>query len=207
MSTTAISNQKSPFARGLIAGSSIAIGYLPAALTFGLLARSTGLTFLETMAMSLFVYAGAAQYMALTLIAMGTGAFEIIFTTFIVNIRHLLMSASVRERIEMIIQLLKPFTLLELQMKFLLLRPLKKDKSKRALFLALEHCIHKLGDQFRHWLLCWVYFAFNASTKYGDCVICDVYCPTHAIFKKTSKSRFLSRKCSHFKQPIFTIPT
>ncbi|MDT8859601.1 AzlC family ABC transporter permease [Alkalihalobacillus sp. MEB130] len=100
MSTTALSNQRTPFARGMIAGSSIAIGYLPAALTFGLLARSTGLSFLETLAMSVFVYAGAAQYMALTLIAMGTGAFEIIFTTFIVNIRHLLMSASVRERIE-----------------------------------------------------------------------------------------------------------
>ncbi|WP_332629372.1 AzlC family ABC transporter permease [Halalkalibacter flavus] len=100
MSTTVLSNQKTPFARGLLAGSSIAIGYLPAALTFGLLAKSTGLTFLETMAMSLFVYAGAAQYMALNLIAIGTGAFEIIFTTFIVNIRHLLMSASVRERID-----------------------------------------------------------------------------------------------------------
>ncbi|KHF38431.1 AzlC family ABC transporter permease [Halalkalibacter okhensis] len=100
MSTTVLSNQKTSFSRGLIAGFSIAIGYLPAALTFGLLAKATGLTFIETMAMSLFVYAGAAQYMALNLIAIGTGAFEIIFTTFIVNIRHLLMSASVRERIE-----------------------------------------------------------------------------------------------------------
>jgi len=100
MSTTAITNQKSSFSRGVLAGTSIAIGYLPAALTFGLLAKSTGLTFVETMAMSLFVYAGAAQYMALNLIAIGTGAFEIIFTTFIVNIRHLLMSASVRERVD-----------------------------------------------------------------------------------------------------------
>ncbi len=100
MSTTAIPTQRSSFSQGLLAGSSIAIGYLPAALTFGLLAKSTGLSFIETMAMSLFVYAGAAQYMALNLIALGTGAFEIIFTTFIVNIRHLLMSASVREKVE-----------------------------------------------------------------------------------------------------------
>ncbi|ARK31515.1 AzlC family ABC transporter permease [Halalkalibacter krulwichiae] len=100
MATTAISHQKSSFSQGLLAGISIAIGYLPAALTFGLLAKSTGLTFAETLAMSLFVFAGAAQYMALNLIAIGTGAFEIIFTTFIVNIRHLLMSASVRERVE-----------------------------------------------------------------------------------------------------------
>lgn len=100
MSTTAIHSERSSFSKGLVTGSSIAIGYLPAALTFGLLAKSTGLDFMETMAMSLFVYAGAAQYMALNLIALGTGAFEIIFTTFIVNIRHLLMSASVRERVE-----------------------------------------------------------------------------------------------------------
>ena len=100
MVTTALSDQKSSFSKGLLAGSSIAIGYLPAALTFGLLAKSTGLAFWETVAMSLFVFAGAAQYMALNLIALGTGAFEIIFTTFIVNIRHLLMSASVRERVE-----------------------------------------------------------------------------------------------------------
>lgn len=88
------------FTRGLLAGIGIAIGYLPAAVTFGLLAKATGLTLLETMAMSIFVFAGAAQYMALNLIALGTGAFEIIFTTFIVNIRHLLMSASVSEKVE-----------------------------------------------------------------------------------------------------------
>ncbi|WP_026675442.1 AzlC family ABC transporter permease [Alkalihalobacterium bogoriense] len=85
--------------KGLMAGVGIAIGYTPAAITFGLLAKSTGLSFIETFAMSVFVYAGAAQYMALNLIAIGTGAFEIIFTTFIVNIRHLLMSASVSEKL------------------------------------------------------------------------------------------------------------
>jgi 4-azaleucine resistance transporter AzlC len=100
MASTVLSHQKTEFSRGLLAGSSIAIGYLPAAITFGLLAKGTGLTFIEAMAMSMFVFAGAAQYMALNLLAIGTGAFEIIFTTFIVNIRHLLMSASVNERVE-----------------------------------------------------------------------------------------------------------
>lgn len=90
----------SAVSKGLMAGVGIAIGYTPAAITFGLLAKSTGLSFIETFAMSVFVYAGAAQYMALNLIAIGTGAFEIIFTTFIVNIRHLLMSATVSEKLE-----------------------------------------------------------------------------------------------------------
>ena len=48
---------------------------------FGLLAKATGITWLETLMMSMFVFAGAAQYMSLNLIALGTGGFEIIFTT------------------------------------------------------------------------------------------------------------------------------
>lgn len=101
MATTAIPNSKAPdFRAGIQGGISIAIGYLPIALTFGLLAKSSGLSLGETVLMSLFVFAGAAQYISLTLIAAGTGAFEIILTTFIVNIRHLLMCASLNEKVE-----------------------------------------------------------------------------------------------------------
>ncbi|MBM6617175.1 AzlC family ABC transporter permease [Bacillus sp. RD4P76] len=85
---------------GVQAGVSIAIGYMPIALTFGLLAKTTVLTVGETFLMSLLVFAGASQYIALSLIAAGTGAFEIVLTTFIVNIRHFLMSASLNEKVE-----------------------------------------------------------------------------------------------------------
>ncbi|WP_274519630.1 AzlC family ABC transporter permease [Caenibacillus caldisaponilyticus] len=85
---------------GVKAGIPIAIGYMPIALTFGLLARTTGLTFAEAAAMSLFVYAGASQFMALQMIAGGTGPLEIILATFIVNIRHFLMTASIGERMK-----------------------------------------------------------------------------------------------------------
>lgn len=97
MEEMAINKQVSDFRRGVQSGVSIGIGYFPVALTFGLLAKTTGLTLTETMLMSLIVYAGAAQYIALSLISLGTGAFEIILTTFIVNIRHFLMSASLIE--------------------------------------------------------------------------------------------------------------
>lgn len=88
------------FMQGFKAGISIAIGYAPAALAFGLLAKSTGLTLNQTLGLSLFVYAGAAQYMALNLIALGIGSLEIILTTLVVNIRHLLMSAALQEKTE-----------------------------------------------------------------------------------------------------------
>lgn len=93
-------HQESQFRYGLQEGLSIAIGYAPIALTYGLLAKTTGLTLFETVLMSLAVFAGAAQYMALSMVALGTGGLEIVMTTFIVNIRHFLMSASLNEKME-----------------------------------------------------------------------------------------------------------
>ena len=47
------------FRQGIQKGSSIAIGYMPVAFTFGLLAKSSGLNLFETVSMSVFVFAGA----------------------------------------------------------------------------------------------------------------------------------------------------
>lgn len=88
------------FKQGVLGGISIAIGYLPIAITYGLIARSTGLSLTETVLMSVIVYAGASQYIALDMIGKQIGMMEIVFTTFIVNIRHLLMSASLNEKVE-----------------------------------------------------------------------------------------------------------
>lgn len=88
------------FTAGLKAGSSIAIGYFPVALTFGLLAKTTGLSLLEATAMSIFVFAGAAQYISLSLISAGVVPILIVLNTFIVNIRHFLMTAALNEKME-----------------------------------------------------------------------------------------------------------
>lgn len=86
--------------RGLASGVPIALGYMPVALTFGLISGATGLTVFEALLMSIIVFAGAAQYMALSMIAIGSSTMEIVIATFIVNFRHLLMSASINERAE-----------------------------------------------------------------------------------------------------------
>ncbi|WP_033540932.1 AzlC family ABC transporter permease [Planococcus sp. CAU13] len=88
------------FSAGLKAGLSIAIGYFPIALTFGLLAKTTGLSIWEATAMSIFVFAGAAQYISLPLIAAGVAPVVIILNTFVVNIRHFLMAASLNEKMQ-----------------------------------------------------------------------------------------------------------
>ncbi|MBD8013613.1 MULTISPECIES: AzlC family ABC transporter permease [Planococcus] len=88
------------FSSGLKAGTSIAVGYFPIALTFGLLAKTTGLSLIEAVAMSIFVYAGAAQYISLSLITAGVAPAVIVLNTFIVNIRHFLMTAALNEKMQ-----------------------------------------------------------------------------------------------------------
>lgn len=90
--------ENNEFSSGLKAGVSIAIGYFPVALTFGLLAKTAGLSIFEATAMSLFVYAGASQYMALSLITAAVNPMLIIMNTFVVNIRHFLMTAALSEK-------------------------------------------------------------------------------------------------------------
>lgn len=72
----------------------VVMGYLPVGFAYGVLAANAGLTLIETMLMSLFVFAGSAQLIAVGFIAQGINPLSIVLTTLIVNLRHLLMSAS-----------------------------------------------------------------------------------------------------------------
>lgn len=83
------------FKEGAKAALPIVLGYLPVGMAFGVLARKAGLTSLEVGLMSLFVYAGASQFIAVEMILKGFAWFPIILTTFFVNLRHLLMSSTV----------------------------------------------------------------------------------------------------------------
>lgn len=70
------------------------IGYFPVGMTFGLLAKNTSISLRDTSLMSMMVFAGASQFMALDLIAAGVSTVNIIFATFLLNLRHMMMSAS-----------------------------------------------------------------------------------------------------------------
>ncbi len=78
----------------------VAIGYLPIAITFGVVARSADLPSMMIVLMSVMVFAGASQFVAVNLIASGAGILGIIITIFFVNLRHILMSATTSEKIE-----------------------------------------------------------------------------------------------------------
>ncbi len=79
---------------GIRLGIPIAIGYMPIAVTFGVLGKQTGLSPFEATGMSALVFAGASQFIALSLVQAGVSYAEIILATFILNLRHLLMSTS-----------------------------------------------------------------------------------------------------------------
>lgn len=70
-------------------------GFLPVAITFAIMAMGGSMTAAETISMSLAVFAGASQIMAAGMIAEGAGAFSIILATFVLNLRHIIMSTCV----------------------------------------------------------------------------------------------------------------
>ncbi len=72
----------------------IVLGYIPIGLAFGVLAVQQGLGVPGIFLMSLMVYAGSAQFIGTGMLAAGASPSAIIATTFLVNLRHLLMSAS-----------------------------------------------------------------------------------------------------------------
>jgi 4-azaleucine resistance transporter AzlC len=70
----------------------LVVGATPFGIIFGTL--STDLSWGATLAMSVFVFAGSSQFIALGLLASGTALPLMILTTFVVNLRHLLYAAS-----------------------------------------------------------------------------------------------------------------
>jgi len=79
---------------GLAAAWPICLGYFPIGMALGVLARQAGLTPFDIGLMSLLVFAGSAQFIAVAMLAAGSSPASIIATTFVVNFRHLLMSSA-----------------------------------------------------------------------------------------------------------------
>lgn len=85
---------RSEFVAGVRAELPIIIGVIPFGVIYGVLAVSAGIPPVVAIAMSSVVFGGSAQFIAAELIGAGIPALVLWLTTFIVNIRHLLYSAS-----------------------------------------------------------------------------------------------------------------
>jgi 4-azaleucine resistance transporter AzlC len=87
-------NIKKEIKESIILALPIVIGYFPIAMAFGLLSKNTLLSFRDTSLLSSLVYAGASQFMALDLIKAGVSSSSIVLATFLLNLRHMMMTAS-----------------------------------------------------------------------------------------------------------------
>ena len=115
----------------------ILVGTVPFGLIYGVFALGAGIPPLIAQAMSCIVFAGSAQFVIAQLVAAGTPALVVILTAFIINIRHMLYSAS-----------LAPFTgKLSRPWKWLLAYLLTDE----AYAVAISHYQKARDEEHTHW--------------------------------------------------------
>ena len=85
---------KSYIREGVSAAWPICLGYFPIGLSLGVLAQKAGFAPWQIAVMSTVVFAGGSQFIAVAMISAGASPAAIISTTFMVNLRHLLMSSA-----------------------------------------------------------------------------------------------------------------
>ena len=135
----------------IINASIIAFGFM-----FGLAARNAGYSPLEAMAMSTFLFAGAAQFAGVGYVAAGLPWAPIVILTLFLNARHLLYSAALAPRLRELSPLRRAF-----MAHFL---------TDEAFALSAAH-FHRLGrvDEGGYWIaaLGGVFIPWNLSTLAG----------------------------------------
>ena len=87
-------SRRSEFIAGVKHTFPMALGALPFGIIFGAFSINAGLSPAAVMGMSLFVFAGSAQFIGAGLVGQGAAVGVIVLTTFVVNLRHMLYSAS-----------------------------------------------------------------------------------------------------------------
>jgi predicted branched-subunit amino acid permease len=138
------------FLRGARDQLPILLGVVPFGVIFGALAVSAGVPALEAQSFSLFIFAGSAQFIAVSLIAGAASPFLIILTILVVNLRHLLYSASLAPHVYHLsgigLDFALPLTFLALIMPTLTDRPAWAAACAAGAFsLLLANLPFKLG--------------------------------------------------------------
>jgi len=91
--------ERSDFSKGIKLGIPIALGYIPVAFTFGMMAVNGGIPVWIAILISLTNLTSAGQFAGTGLIIANASLYEITLTTLVVNIRYLLMSLALSQKI------------------------------------------------------------------------------------------------------------
>ncbi len=103
MTTVNVQDKKRNILKDFLEGSRlsipIALGYFPVSFTFGLMAVRGGIPVWIVILISMTNLTSAGQFAGTNLIMAGAGLAEIAVTTFVINIRYMLMSLSLSQRL------------------------------------------------------------------------------------------------------------
>jgi 4-azaleucine resistance transporter AzlC len=128
---------------------------VPFGIIYGALAINAGLTPTAALGMSLFVFAGSAQFLAVGLVSQGAAPAVIVLTTFVVNLRHALYSAS-----------LAPY-LKNLPQTWLV--PLAFWLTDETYAVVIRRFQHAEASPYRHW-----YYLGSALSMYINWNLCTL---------------------------------
>lgn len=92
--------EKGHYLRGLRDGVPICLGYVPIAFAFGMQAVRAGLPVWTPVAISMTNLTSAGQFAGLSIILAGGTFVELAVTIFIINIRYMLMSLALSQRLD-----------------------------------------------------------------------------------------------------------
>lgn len=90
--------KKDVFKAALLATIPVLTGYLVLGFGFGIILKAAGYGIPLALAMSVFIYAGSMQYVAVGLLAGGADALTALVTTLMVNARHLFYGLSMLDK-------------------------------------------------------------------------------------------------------------
>lgn len=93
-------SKKSAYKKGLRDGIPICLGYIAVSFSFGILARSAGISPLQAVMMSATNLTSAGQFAAISLITSAATYLEMAFTQFIINLRYCLMSCALSQKLD-----------------------------------------------------------------------------------------------------------
>lgn len=125
----------------------VAMGYVPLGMVFGFLFVQAGAGWAMALLASLVVYAGAAQYMMVPMVAAGMPIGAIALATLLVNLRHIFYGLSLLDTFPRapLLRWYTAFALTDETYSVLTTLPKSTPPRRMALLALLNHCWWMLG--------------------------------------------------------------
>lgn len=131
-------SRKKQYLLGVKVALPVVLGFIPVAIAYAMMAGKNGLSISQIVMMSVLVFAGASQIMAVGMFAHDASIFAVVMATFILNLRHLMMSTCVMNRLKgtkVVMKLLLAFGITD--ESFAIFTIMDEEKCSSFFFLGL----------------------------------------------------------------------